>query len=689
MAAQPPPPVDGRVSCSMSSVLLRRVRTTLGEEGVSEVLARAGVREPASYFEDIGNWIPYAEQCALFEAAVEVTGDERLARRTGEDVVRQHAGTPVATLFRSLGSPEAVYEQLSIGIGKFTTVTELASERVVAGHATVSAWARPGWSRDRNMCGLMLGMLSQPTVLFGLPPADVGHPECELEGDARCRYEITWDAAEAAETADPEKLVVALEAQLAAMGDRLDNMYATARDLIALRDVDAALDRITHRAATAVRAPSYLLAVRTDEDAEPRIHQRGLSEADAAEQARTLLDGPAERAGGGARIVADIASADRHYGRIMAASPSGAFFAHERDLLEIYGRYAAAVLDMATAYDDAQRQGEQSRALLELSRALAAASESDEVAQRLADAVPAVVDCDRVGVFLWEAEEEVLVCHAITGQGGASELVQNLRIHGSDTPALAGLLAEPNPGPLFFDAGSDDPYVAEIMRQTGAAALIVVPIVAHERFYGTLHVSVTSRPERLQPTAALLDLLAGVVAQTATALDNARLIETMLHQARFDNLTGLLGHLAFHEALESELEHTEGPFSLASIDLDDFKLINDRYGHLAGDSVLKHVSQVIRSCIRDIDHAARYGGEEFAVILPHTSLDGAIRLGERIRQAIAERAIPLPEGGELHVTSSLGVSAVPATATSQIEAIAVADAALYRAKQAGRNLVAQ
>src|SRR5262249_60673761 len=128
-----------------------------------------------------------------------------------------------------------------------------------------------------------------------------------------------------------------------------------------------------------------------------------------------------------------------------------------------------------------------------------------------------------------------------------------------------------------------------------------------------------------------------------------------------------------------------GAVRLVGLALDAFNMTNDRYGHLAGASVLQTLAGVIRSCIRDIDHAARYGGEEFAVILPHTSLEGAVRLGERIRQAIAERPIGLPEGGELHVTASLGVAAVPATANSQIEAIAVADAALSRANQAGKD----
>ena len=662
-------------------MLLRRLRATAGDDAVREVIRRSGITRPPSELEDVSNWMPYAESLALFRAAVEVTGDERIAQRVGEDTVRQHAGTPVATLFRALGSPQAVYEQLSIAVGKFTTVTELCTEEVAAGTTTVRASARAGFTRDRNMCLLMLGMLSQPTVLFGLPPAAVAHPECELRGDAQCRYVVTWDAEQAAEAADPERLVAALEAQLAAMGDRLENMYATARDLIVADDLDAALDRITQRAATAVRAPSYLLAVRTGEDHELRVHHRGLERGRVQDEVESLLAADAT-APVGSRLVADVASATRHYGRIMAASSTGSFFPHERDLLEVYGRYAAAVLDTHTAMASARDTARRSSALLQLAQAVAAARTSAEVAQTLVETTPSVIECDRVSVFLWHEEEGVLSYAAATELPQATQQdVLALRIRPSDTPVLARLVENPASEALFFGPDSDEPYVQALMRQTGAVALVASPIVAQDRFYGILTASVTDRPARLRRTPASAECIAGVVAQAATALDNARLIETMAHQARHDNLTGLPGHRAFREALGALGDApAEARLTLAAIDIDDFKAINDTYGHPVGDEALKHVARALCSATREGDDVFRVGGEEFAVLLHGIEGDAASTIADRLRLAVAA------SGFEHPLRVSIGLA--PWDGETGTDALLDrADAALYAAKRAGKDRV--
>src|SRR5439155_1490128 len=177
-------PAIGQLSCSMASTLVRYVRTTLGEEAVDQVLRLAGVEYDAAYLEDVSHWIWLDEAVVLLKAAAEVTDDPAVGRRVGEESVRQHAGTPVATLLRSLGSPEAVYEQLAVGVTKFSTITELIPREVAPGRAVVYVKARPGYERDPVLCDWTGGLLSQPPALFGLPPAAIGQRRGLAEGTA-------------------------------------------------------------------------------------------------------------------------------------------------------------------------------------------------------------------------------------------------------------------------------------------------------------------------------------------------------------------------------------------------------------------------------------------------------------------------------------------------------------------------
>ncbi len=158
-----------------------------------------------------------------------------------------------------------------------------------------------------------------------------------------------------------------------------------------------------------------------------------------------------------------------------------------------------------------------------------------------------------------------------------------------------------------------------------------------------------------------------------------------------DPLTGQFNHRYFQETLAQEFARAkryEKPLSLMILDIDHFKRFNDTYGHLIGDKVLIHASQVFRRSIREkIDTVARYGGEEFAVLLPETGIDGAQRFAERIRQALESEGLTT-EFGYLRVTISIGVACTAETVcTKPSDLIDAADQALYQAKDGGRNQV--
>ncbi|OGX41777.1 MAG: hypothetical protein A3F87_02780 [Omnitrophica WOR_2 bacterium RIFCSPLOWO2_12_FULL_51_24] len=218
-------------------------------------------------------------------------------------------------------------------------------------------------------------------------------------------------------------------------------------------------------------------------------------------------------------------------------------------------------------------------------------------------------------------------------------------------------------------------------------SVIAAPLISQKKVIGILRV------ESREPGAYVSDdlrLLATISDLAATALENAKLYHRIEELAITDGLTGLYCNRYFKERLDEDISKTvrlKQPLSLLMFDIDGFKGYNDKYGHIAGDIVLKSVGGLVKGSLGAGDLAARYGGEEFVVILPGKGTADAQRLAEVIRKKIETEKFILRQV-ETHVTISIGCTTMPGTSTvSKDDLIKSADAALYEAKKSGGNRV--
>jgi diguanylate cyclase (GGDEF)-like protein len=256
---------------------------------------------------------------------------------------------------------------------------------------------------------------------------------------------------------------------------------------------------------------------------------------------------------------------------------------------------------------------------------------------------------------------------------GMTELVRRGRLTGLETPLRDSERA------AEIGDGIGQAWTKELTLATVALGAVESGSAAH----GLITVG---RPGR-SFNEDDIELLRSLAARATLALANVNLHHDVQRQAITDDLTGLCTHGRFQQLLSTEMEQVRRyryPVGLVMIDIDDFKSINDVYGHQQGDVVLGHVAEVLRQNSRDVDVAARYGGEEMALILPHTDLAGTFVIAERTREAIEALKVPLLDGdGVLQITASMG--AASSLEGQKNDLISAADNALYVAKREGKN----
>ena len=240
--------------------------------------------------------------------------------------------------------------------------------------------------------------------------------------------------------------------------------------------------------------------------------------------------------------------------------------------------------------------------------------------------------------------------------------------------------------PLLAQAGLNA-QLDDFLGALGVRQVLVAPLFSGHGPAGSLQLFRQDGAPFAPADAQLLWLLS-LLAETQMA--HAQAMQHLLRFAFNDYLTGLKTRRYFEQALEQEVRRAlrrRSSCALLLLDLDDFKQINDRYGHHAGDEVLRQFARILSRDMREVDTAARFGGDEFAIILPDTDADGARFVATRIRESVRQVRFQLPEAGDapLSLHLSIGVGICPQHDTAPDGLIRSADLALYKAKSEGKN----
>jgi diguanylate cyclase (GGDEF)-like protein len=354
-------------------------------------------------------------------------------------------------------------------------------------------------------------------------------------------------------------------------------------------------------------------------------------------------------------------------------------------LLLILADQAATAFTGAANLAEAQRLTADLRRLLDMSSALSRSLDPVAVADLMAEHLARTVGAEQALISLWnELKDEVrsIGCYPAEARERLDGWYQ-LR----DYPLTRRVIEEQRIESVDVEDPSADAAEVAYLRKHCHGGLVMLPLVAKDRAIGLVELAFEGHPSQ---DPGVIALARTMTHEAAMALENARLYEDARRLADRDPLTGFYNHRYLHERLAEEVvraARTRQPVSVVMLDLDDFKLVNDSFGHVYGDRVLVHVAERIRSALRASDVTARYGGDEFALILPETGRPGAVRVAERILEAFhdapfaAEGRQPFPIGG------SVGIACYPDDGRYATELIAVADHGLYEAKRGGGNRV--
>src|SRR5580765_2105303 len=305
----------------------------------------------------------------------------------------------------------------------------------------------------------------------------------------------------------------------------------------------------------------------------------------------------------------------------------------------------------------------------------------DNLLERIADTLADLVPHDTLSIYQADEAQSVLI-PVLARDKWAEKIMDSRSEFGTGITGWAALHREP----VRANQAHLDPRTVTVpgTPPNEPEALVSIPLIARDLVKGTLNIY------RLGEDASFSDdefeLACRFADAAALALDNAEIRARLEYQAQTDSLTGLYNHRYFHERLRAELtraNRSRESVAVLMLDIDDFKRVNDVYGHGSGDQVLTDLAELLRAALRGSDVVCRLGGEEFGMIMPSGGADEALALARRLRETLAE--VEFGPAGK--ITISVGISQGPEHAMNPRELVACAEAAMMTAKARGKNQI--
>ncbi|MGO9210892.1 MAG: diguanylate cyclase [Terriglobales bacterium] len=346
------------------------------------------------------------------------------------------------------------------------------------------------------------------------------------------------------------------------------------------------------------------------------------------------------------------------------------------ELLRLFSTQASIALSNARLYSLEQRRRAQLEAINAIARQTTAVLEIGELLEQVCSLILESFGGDHASVLLFEDDRLVLRAH----QGRLTPLFKI----GDELPAGEGLFAraiDSRKAVVENDVGKVPGYLPGFRETVSAVCL---PLVSFGQVLGVLALESASCEAFLPADVNALESVSDIC---ATAIQNARHFDRVRQLAYLDGVTGIFNRRYFELRIAEEMARSTRHgliFSVIMVDIDRFKQLNDEFGHLLGDEVLRQASAILAQQLRKSDVLSRYGGEEFAIITPETGLDSALAVADKLRRVVESWHFP---GVARPVTISAGVAEFPAQGGTRDELVKSADEALYAAKQTGRNRV--